>query len=113
MRALTPEEIGELCAQVLSRPLPLPSLSWLVQDTGGNPFFLLEILSRLQEMYPADALADAEHLPLPASISDLVKARLAALPAEARELLALAAVMGSSFEVALLERAAPLPGASH
>lgn len=106
MRALTPEEIGELCAQVLSRPLPFAIVEQLVQDTGGNPFFLLEILSRLQEMYPADALADAERLPLPASISDLVKARLATLPSEARELLSLAAVMGSSFEVALLERAA-------
>lgn len=108
MRALTPEEIGELCAQVLSRPLPFAIVEQLVQDSGGNPFFLLEILSRLQEMYPANALADAEHLPLPASISDLVKARLSALPPEARDLLALAAVMGSSFDVALLERAATL-----
>ncbi|MDW8277095.1 MAG: AAA family ATPase [Anaerolineales bacterium] len=105
MRALTPEEIAELCEQVLSRPLPFSIIEQLLQDTGGNPFFLLEILSRLQEMHPADALADAENLPLPASISELVKTRLAALSSEARELLLLGAVMGSSFEVALLEKA--------
>jgi len=108
MRALTSEEIAELCEQVLSRPLPFSIIGQLGQDTGGNPFFLLEILSRLQEIYPADELADAESLPLPASISELVKARLSTLSPEAHELLSIGAVMGSSFELALLEKAVSL-----
>jgi len=105
MRALTSEEIAELCEQVLSRPLPFPVIGQLMQDTGGNPFFLLEILSQLQETYPADELADAESLPLPASISELVKARLATLSPEARELLSIGAVMGSSFDLEMIEKA--------
>lgn len=105
MRALTSEEIAELCEQVLSRPLPFSIVGQLGQDTGGNPFFLLEILSRLQETYPADELADAENLPLPASISELVKARLSTLTPEARELFSIGAVMGSSFELAVIEKA--------
>ncbi len=105
MRALTPEEIAELCEQVLSRPLPFSIVGQLGQDTGGNPFFLLEILSRLQEIYPAEELAGAESLPLPASISELVKARLSTLTSEARELLSISAVMGSSFELAVIEKA--------
>lgn len=105
MRALLSDEIAELCEQVLSRPLPFSIIEQLAQDTGGNPFFLLEILSRLQETYPADELADAETLPLPASISELVKARLATLSPEARELLSIGAVMGSSFELAVIEKA--------
>ncbi len=109
MRALTSEEIAELCEQVLSHPLPFSIIGQLGQDTGGNPFFLLEILSRLQEIYPADKLTEAESLPLPASISELVKARLATLSSEARELLSMGAVMGSSFELAVLEKAVSLP----
>jgi DNA-binding SARP family transcriptional activator len=105
MRSLTSEEIAELCEQVLSRPLPFSVIGQLVQDTGGNPFFLLEILSRLQETFPADELADAETLPLPASINELVKARLATLSPDARELLSIGAVMGSSFELAIIEKA--------
>ncbi len=105
MRALTSEEIAEMCEQVLSRPLPFSIVGQLGQDTGGNPFFLLEILSRLQEIYPADELTDAESLPLPASISELVKSRLSSLSPEARELLSIGAVMGSSFELAVIEKA--------
>ncbi len=105
MRALSSEEIAELCEQVLSRPLPFSIIEHLLQDTGGNPFFLLEIISRLQETYPAEELADAKSLPLPASINELVKARLATLSPEARELLSIGAVMGSSFELAMIEKA--------
>jgi DNA-binding SARP family transcriptional activator len=109
MRALASEEIAELCELVLSRPLPFLLIEQLEQDTGGNPFFLLEILARLQESFPAEELAAAESLPLPASISDLVKTRLAGLPAEARELLSIGAVLGSSFELAILEKTVSLP----
>jgi len=105
MRALSTEEIAELCEQVLSRPLPFSVIEQLVQDTGGNPFFLLEILSRLQETLPAEDLAEAENLPLPASINELVKARLSTIAPEARELLLTGAVMGNSFELAIIEKA--------
>lgn len=104
MRSLSSEEIAELCELVLSRPLPFLVVEQLEQDTGGNPFFLLEILSRLQETFPADELADAESVPLPASVNDLIKARLATLPGEARELLSIGAVMGSSFELDVIEK---------
>ncbi len=105
LRSLNLGEVAELSEMVLTRSLPFTLLERLEEDTGGNPFFLLEILSRLQETLPVDIFDSAEDLPLPGSIHDLIKERLASLNGETREILSAAAVMGSSFEMVVLERA--------
>ncbi|MEE3921170.1 AAA family ATPase [Micromonospora sp. BRA006-A] len=58
---------------------PEPQVTRLVTRTGGNPFFLTELLRSR-----ADAGADAE---LPPSIRDTVRLRLAGLPAATRRCL--------------------------
>ncbi len=57
--------------------------------TGGNPFFLTEVLA-------------AEDETVPASVGDAILARAARLSPEARAVLDLAAVIGSTFEPELL-----------
>ena len=57
--------------------------------TGGNPFFLTEVLA-------------AEDETVPASVGDAILARAARLSSEARAVLDLAAVIGSTFEPELL-----------
>jgi DNA-binding CsgD family transcriptional regulator len=57
--------------------------------TGGNPFFLTEVLA-------------AEDETVPASVGDAILARAARLSAEARAVLDLAAVIGSSIDPDLL-----------
>ncbi len=69
------------------------------EHSGGNPFFALE-LARTVDVN-VDPL---EPLPVPETLDELVRARLAGLSAPTREALALAAAIGTP-SMALLERA--------
>ena len=69
------------------------------ERSGGNPFFALE-LARVLDV-DVDPL---EPLPVPERLDELVRARLAALPAVTRDALALASALGTPSE-SLLERA--------
>jgi DNA-binding CsgD family transcriptional regulator len=68
------------------------------ERSGGNPFVALEIARALP-----DALDPLEPLPVPDTLEELVRARLAALPARTRRGLAIAAALGTPSE-ALLRR---------
>ncbi|MEU8315907.1 BTAD domain-containing putative transcriptional regulator [Micromonospora sp. NPDC048887] len=76
---------------------PEPQVTRLVTRTGGNPFFLTELLRSR-----ADAGADAE---LPPSIRDTVRLRLAGLPASTRRCLDLLSVAGHDLDLAVLAAA--------
>src|SRR5690606_835607 len=72
----------------------------LQHETGGNPFYLVSMLHALRAgevegHSPAD-------LSLPDALRDAVRARLAHVPADARPVLDVAAVLGSRFDFALL-----------
>ncbi|MHB2016536.1 MAG: ATP-binding protein, partial [Candidatus Xenobia bacterium] len=80
-------------------------------DTGGNPYFVLEMLSALV----ADGLlvmqnghweTNATALALPQNLREAVRRRLAMLPPASIELLRVAAVLGDSFDYTLLRTAA-------
>lgn len=67
----------------------------LHQATGGNPFFLLEILAALSEAGDREEpAAGAPALPLPDSICQTVRLRVEQLSPTARQVLAAAAVLG-------------------
>lgn len=61
--------------------------------SGGNPFFVTEL---------ARVLASGRDDPVPAAVGDVVRLRLARLPAPCRELLDVAAVAGTEIDEALL-----------
>jgi tetratricopeptide (TPR) repeat protein len=66
---------------------------------GGNAYFLVELLRSLRERGVLDGAADAAaEVAIPASIRDLVGARVAALAAEDRTLLETAACCGHEFD---------------
>jgi DNA-binding CsgD family transcriptional regulator/tetratricopeptide (TPR) repeat protein len=102
--------VGELATHRTTRRLDLPPLSprgvadlvegtgleadQLYQLTGGNPFYLNEIIR--------DGVGE-----LPASARDAVLAHVAVLSPEARQVLDAAALFGSRVEPALLDAVAP------
>ena len=105
LRSLELGEVGEMAHAVLNYQLPDMLLERLDQDTGGNPFFLLEILQSLRdENTPVDH-EQAKHLPLPKSVHDLIQQRLRILDRDTLEILSTGAVLGSQFSVDLLEKA--------
>ncbi len=87
---------------------PSPNLTQrLSQETGGNPFFLLETLRTLLEYnMRAEQIEAAEHLPIAGSIQALLRERTHLLSDNARQVLHLAAVIGSQMSLALLQSTA-------
>ena len=118
-RALSAEG---LLAEMLLQPLPLSAIArlvtefcppsepdrtlaqWLHRTTGGNPFYLVEMLRALRDARRPGAAIAARSLPVPQSVRDLILGRAARLPGHTRELLDLAAVAGREFDLALLLR---------
>lgn len=75
----------------------------LHQVTGGNPFFLIEILRTLLEAGQLTSdLSDLQDLPLPDSIREAVRERAHRLSPVARQTLEAGAVLGPSFDFKLV-----------
>ncbi|MCI0519765.1 MAG: AAA family ATPase [Chloroflexi bacterium] len=94
---LSDNEITELTQQVTGFALPDPLSRQLSNETGGNPFFLLESLRSLLERQPQADFSRLTSLPLVESIQGLITARLSKLPRHSRSALEVAAVMGADF----------------
>ena len=79
----------------------------LQRSTGGNPFFLLEILRSLAEAGRlAGDSADLAEFPLPDSVREAVEARLQRLSPQARQVLEAGAILGEAFGFDLAHRTA-------
>ena len=83
----------------LGRSFPRQTLLRIHERSQGNPFFALEVARVLGD--DADPLAP---LPVPATLEELLDARIAGLPRRTREALGLASALGTAQE-SLLERA--------
>ena len=111
-------EIAELADMVrltlgLSRPPTREFVDALYARTEGNPFFVEEILRALVERgdleYREGAwrrTKEVADLTIPVSVRDAVQQRLLAMPAKARRILQVAAVIGQRFEFELLREVA-------
>ncbi len=103
LSGLSPTAVAQLLQQL---PIPTdPELAARIHAvTGGNPFFVLEILRELQEKgQPGQPLAE---LPLPASVREAILARVALLSQVAQQLLQAAAVLTPHLDATLLQHTA-------
>ncbi|MDX6548832.1 MAG: hypothetical protein QOG33_2382, partial [Gaiellales bacterium] len=107
--ALSDSASTQLVEGLADGPLPDGVAELLVQRAGGNPLFLAEALRGLVEQGSlkrgADgwlAASDAE-LEVPALVQGVLQARLDRLDPAAREVVAVAAVIGRRFGMPLLE----------
>jgi DNA-binding CsgD family transcriptional regulator len=85
----------------LGRSMPRRSLVRIMDATGGNPFFAIELARSLPEDAPAAAAWE-----LPASLRGLVQDRITGLPKRVRDVLLAAAAAGTP-TVELVTSAAP------
>ena len=82
-----------------------PLVEAVVDRCGGNPFFITELLRLLQSerrLAAPDAAAAARR-EVPVGVRDVLRRRLARLPAQTGTLLMVAAVAGRGFDLDLIE----------
>jgi DNA-binding CsgD family transcriptional regulator len=97
LERLSRAEVGAFLAAVYGRPLSATVVHALHTRTGGNPFFLEELVGSAKDLEP-DELADS---PLPWSLAELVARQLDGLSLHERRVVEAAAVLGrrASFDV--------------
>jgi DNA-binding SARP family transcriptional activator len=108
LRAIREAASGALVEQAVDRPVPAAVAAAIHRRSEGNPFYITE-LSRL--LAASGDLGDAtavEVAQVPASVRDVVRRRLAALPASTRALLEMAAVLGREVDLPILLAASGL-----
>jgi len=116
LHPLGTEAIDELLASLLGRDPSLARLPALIRErTGGNPFFVEEIVQSLVESGSlvgqprAHRLATPiERLDVPPTVHDILAARIDRLPEREKSLLQTAAVIGRKFAEPLLRRVSAL-----
>ena len=113
---LGPEAMQELFADLLGTHSSLQRLRELIQErTGGNPFFIEEVVQSLVE---TGAVAGArgryrlttraEEIGLPATVQSVLAARIDRLPEREKRLLQTASVIGKNFSEPILRRVVDL-----
>jgi class 3 adenylate cyclase len=111
LETLPADEIHRLVANLLGDELGPVAAERVITASGGNPLFVEELLRMLidEQVLVREGSAgwrvakDPAGLPLPASISALLAARLDRLPAAERLVLERAAVIGEAFTTRSLE----------
>lgn len=95
---LDAEATGELIAALLGQSVDESVTAFLTDRSGGNPFFVEELVALLVESEDAEsgALRPERICDLPATLHGLVAARLDALPPDDRSVLEDFAVVGTS-----------------
>src|SRR5918994_1768353 len=97
---LRPSETAELVVAHLGRgSVDSASAKRLFDQTGGNPFFIEQLLH-------TPAAAPAAPVAVPEGVKDVIGRRLDRLPPATLETLTLAAVLGSDFRLATLQAVA-------
>lgn len=95
--ALGSAETAELVHHAAPQGVPHPVIGRIHDETGGNPFFVLETLRAVHERRVGDAVAgrvtEADALPVPGSVANLIADRLASLTPEANKVIAALAVL--------------------
>lgn len=112
LNALNATEVGVFIARSADLASPPTPLARAVHAaTNGNPLFVQETVRELLRQYGQRRLPhlDPALVKLPASTKDVLSIGLRALDAETRSVLQCASVLGSSFELPILQTLSELP----
>jgi DNA-binding SARP family transcriptional activator/tetratricopeptide (TPR) repeat protein len=118
LHGLDPSDVATLVTSWLGPTAPPELARALDQETGGNPFFLEEVLSHLAEtgtILPSQGTwverSPIEELGVPESVKEVLGRRLSRLSEACNRVLAAAAVVGRNFDLDVLTELAELRNA--
>ncbi|NYE36330.1 DNA-binding SARP family transcriptional activator [Nocardioides cavernae] len=100
LRGLDEPDVATLVEHHLGSELRAGVAAALRERTDGNPFYLVELTRLLAQERSAGGRAD---VPVPRTVSAVVEGRLRGLPADDREVLGAAAVLGREVDLPLLQ----------
>jgi len=106
LRGLHEEDVRTLVAALSGGAAPGALTATIARETEGNPLFVEEMVRQITEENRGRRRSAAlrDDVGLPASIREAIDRRLSRLEPSCRELLAIASVVGRSFDVELLAR---------
>ncbi|MGZ6643806.1 MAG: ATP-binding protein [Solirubrobacteraceae bacterium] len=113
--SLSRGEVATMISGWLGRPPPTHFAHALHRETEGNPFFIEEVLRHLIEADAVDGtewgrLASFTELGIPDGVREAIERRLATLSPAARRVVTMAAAIGRSFSIEVLDGLTELPG---
>ncbi len=106
LRGLDRSEVELLVAEAAPAPVSAALVEQLHRVSGGNPYFLGELVRLLRTQGGLSAVDLWRRLP--EEVRELTRQRMAPLGPDNRRLLAIAATVGQEFDLALLQAAAGL-----
>jgi class 3 adenylate cyclase/tetratricopeptide (TPR) repeat protein len=118
LRPLGREAVDELLAGILGTDPSLDGLSDVIRErTGGNPFFVEEVVRSLTEGGTLEGAQGAYRLAkevgevaIPPSVESVLAARIDSLAERDKAVLETAAVIGREFSAPVLSRVTPIEG---
>jgi DNA-binding SARP family transcriptional activator len=114
LQGLTPADVGTWLRRRGDRPVGDDVVRYVHERTGGNPFFVgevVELLARQDLLAGTGAAAAARAAHVPGAALDVVRRRVGMLPAATQRLLATASVLGITIDLDVLAHVAGLNAA--
>lgn len=115
---LSPHDISLLVETILSKPAAQqndlaigPFADVLYKKTGGNPFFLISLLKRLEKEKLLSTTTPTSSPIFAKSLEELLTERIHSVPAATQRLLSVGAEIGSNIDLNLLALTAEIPAA--
>ena len=108
-------DVATMISGWLGRPPPTHFAHALHRETEGNPFFIEEVLRHLIDADAVEGtewarLASFTELGIPDGVREAIERRLAALSPAARRVVTMAAAIGRTFSIEVLDALAEQPG---
>lgn len=116
LRPLNEEDTRLLATEILGvKSIASPIATLILQKTGGNPFFIKEVVNVLQTSGiievvddTAKLTGDPSTLRMPDTVQGIVRSRIDQLPPDQQTILKVAAVLGPQFQYRTLRAVQPL-----
>jgi len=102
---LTESDVADLATYLFEGTPSQEFIEKVAKSSGGNPFFILETFQAILDSPEEFSIQDATRLPVTSNVHQLIQYRLERLSPDAQEVIKLAAILGSHFDVDILEKA--------